>query len=113
MELLNGINQFHGADKYVFISYSHDDQDRVLPIIDEMEQRWVRLWFDKKIPVASYWHKMCASVKEFKKINEKKRSNLYEKIKRTNYSRHFLSFLIYLNSFVFLALYLLMIVSRF
>ena len=38
----------------IFISYAHEDQERVRPIVQELEKRWSVFW-DKKIPPGNTW----------------------------------------------------------
>ena len=38
----------------IFISYAHEDQERVRPIVQELEKRWSVFW-DKKIPPGKTW----------------------------------------------------------
>ncbi len=38
----------------IFISYAHEDQERVRPIVRELEKRWSVFW-DKKIPPGKTW----------------------------------------------------------
>ncbi len=38
----------------IFISYAHEDQERVRPIVKELEKRWSVFW-DKKIPPGKTW----------------------------------------------------------
>jgi hypothetical protein len=36
-------------EKYIFISYSHKDNDTILPIIENMQEEGFRVWFDEGI----------------------------------------------------------------
>jgi len=38
----------------IFISYAHEDQERVRPIVQELEKRWSVFW-DRKIPPGKTW----------------------------------------------------------
>ena len=40
----------------IFISYAHEDQERVRPIVKELEKRGWRVFWDKKIPAGQQWH---------------------------------------------------------
>lgn len=46
---------YEGTEPYVFISYSHKDSARVLPILMVMYQRGYRVWYDEGIPWTSEW----------------------------------------------------------
>ena len=55
MKQFDGICEYMYGE-YIFVSYSHDDKEDVWPIIHKMEKHGLRLWFDKKIQVGSYWN---------------------------------------------------------
>jgi hypothetical protein len=40
----------------IFISYAHEDLERVRPIVKELEERGWRVFWDKKIPAGQQWH---------------------------------------------------------
>ena len=40
----------------IFISYAHEDQERVRPIVKELETRGWSVFWDKKIPAGEQWH---------------------------------------------------------
>ena len=40
---------YQGNEPYIFISYAHKDRDRVLPIIEGLQARGFRVWFDAGI----------------------------------------------------------------
>jgi len=46
--------------KYAFISYSHKDSDRVIPIINALEELKVALWYDNGIEVGTEWPEYIA-----------------------------------------------------
>ena len=46
---------YQGAEPHVFISYSHKDDAIVYPIIEQLQQRGLRLWYDEGIEVGSHW----------------------------------------------------------
>lgn len=46
---------------YIFISYSHDDSSKVIPIIEEMYHRGYKVRYDKKIPAGVNWSNHIAS----------------------------------------------------
>ena len=41
---------YTGNAPYIFISYSHKDKDRVYPIIEGLQRRGLRVWYDEGIP---------------------------------------------------------------
>lgn len=45
---------------YAFISYSHRDGDRVVPLLKHLESRGVSLWYDQGIEVGSEWPEFIA-----------------------------------------------------
>lgn len=47
-------------NKYVFISYSHHDSDKVLAIIDAMKEKGVALWYDEGIEAGTEWPEYIA-----------------------------------------------------
>ncbi len=40
----------------IFISYAHEDKERVAPIVDELEKIGWSVFWDKKIPAGERWH---------------------------------------------------------
>lgn len=53
METLNIYNDYQ--EPYIFISYSHNDTDAVLRVLDIMQKNRYRFWFDEGIPSGSEW----------------------------------------------------------
>ena len=48
---------YRGADPYVFVSYAHEDEARVLPEIAWLQAQGIRGWWDEGItPGAESWH---------------------------------------------------------
>lgn len=47
-------------DPYVFISYAHQDQREVMPIIDELKRHHCKLWYDHSIRKGSDWNNEIA-----------------------------------------------------
>lgn len=52
---------YSGDQPYIFISYSHRDSDRVLPIIARLNERGYRIWYDDGIEPGSEWDEKIAS----------------------------------------------------
>ena len=48
-------------DKYIFISYAHKDEDRVLPVVQTMRENGFRVWYDEGIDPGTEWDKNIAS----------------------------------------------------
>lgn len=52
---------YSGTDPYVFISYSHADTDRVLPVIGALDADLFRQWYDAGIEAGMNWPEVVAS----------------------------------------------------
>ena len=46
---------YEGNDKYIFISYSHKDADKVLPLLQTMADSGLRFWYDSGIEAGTEW----------------------------------------------------------
>lgn len=46
---------YEGTQPYLFVSYAHADNDRVLPLIRGMMDRGLRVWFDAGIEPGGSW----------------------------------------------------------
>ncbi|MBQ1488402.1 MAG: toll/interleukin-1 receptor domain-containing protein, partial [Lachnospiraceae bacterium] len=46
---------YEGKEKYIFISYSHKDTDRVMPIISRLMNEGFRVWYDDGISPGTEW----------------------------------------------------------
>ena len=44
---------YEGKEPYIFISYAHKDSDRVFPILEELDRRGYRVWYDDGIAPGS------------------------------------------------------------
>ncbi|MGN0184410.1 MAG: toll/interleukin-1 receptor domain-containing protein [Aristaeellaceae bacterium] len=51
---------YEGKEPYIFVSYSHSDASRVLPILEVLEKRGFRIWFDKGIELGTEWSESIA-----------------------------------------------------
>ncbi|MBQ8000118.1 MAG: TIR domain-containing protein [Ruminococcus sp.] len=51
---------YSGKEKYIFVSYSHKDSDKVLPVIVRMKAQGYRVWFDQGIDPGSEWDENIA-----------------------------------------------------
>lgn len=46
---------YEGNEPYIFISYAHKDSKRVYPILEELNRRGYRVWYDDGIAPGSEW----------------------------------------------------------
>ena len=53
-------NIYSGNEPYIFISYSHKDSDRVLPIIRGLQAKGFRVWYDSGIEAGTEWPEFIA-----------------------------------------------------
>jgi hypothetical protein len=51
---------YTGSEPYVFISYAHADSDIVFPIINELNNRKIIMWYDEGIEAGSEWPQVIA-----------------------------------------------------
>ena len=65
-----------GTEPYLFVSYSHKDENIIYPLIRKMQQRGVRIWYDEGIAGGSNWAniiadkiKMCSCILLFSSMN--------------------------------------------
>ncbi|MBQ9747384.1 MAG: toll/interleukin-1 receptor domain-containing protein [Clostridia bacterium] len=49
------MNVYEGTEKYVFVSYAHNDSDRVIPLISAMQKSGLRVWYDSGIKAGTEW----------------------------------------------------------
>ncbi|MBP3700547.1 MAG: TIR domain-containing protein [Lachnospiraceae bacterium] len=49
------ITPYEGNQPYIFISYAHKDSKIVYPILEELERRGYRIWYDDGIAPGSEW----------------------------------------------------------
>lgn len=54
------IRPYKGTEEYIFISYSHKDEEKVLRIISAMIQHGFRVWFDEGIDPGTEWAEIIA-----------------------------------------------------
>ena len=45
---MRDVKAYEGNEPYIFVSYSHDDKNRVLPIIEKLQEKY-NVWFDDGI----------------------------------------------------------------
>ncbi len=51
---------YEGNESYIFISYSHRDRKRVMPVIKRLQSDGYRLWYDEGIEAGSEWPETVA-----------------------------------------------------
>ena len=51
----NRVPAYGGDNPYIFISYSHKDTAKVLPVIAAMQDKGYRIWYDQGIEAGSEW----------------------------------------------------------
>lgn len=51
----NGTDVYEGSEPFIFVSYSHKDSTRVLPLIKGLRERGFRLWYDEGIEAGTEW----------------------------------------------------------
>ena len=55
-----GPKAYEGAEPYCFVSYAHVNSDRVYPIVEQLMQRGIRLWYDDGIEAGSDFREFIA-----------------------------------------------------
>lgn len=55
------LEAYQGDQPYIFVSYSHQDSDRVLPIIRRMQEEGYRVWYDEGIDPGTEWPEYIAA----------------------------------------------------
>ena len=46
---------YKGNEPYIFVSYCHQDDTRIWPVIEGLQARGVRVWYDEGIEWGSHW----------------------------------------------------------
>ena len=52
---------YKGENPYIFVSYAHKDKDIVYPVIEELQNRGYRIWYDEGIEASEEWLNIWAS----------------------------------------------------
>ena len=55
MNLLKNACLNNKEKPYIFISYSHEDMDKVYPILNKLHENRYRLWYDRHIESGTKW----------------------------------------------------------
>ena len=53
-------NSYEGSKNFIFISYAHKDSEQVYPIIESLNARGYRVWYDDGISPGSEWPEYIA-----------------------------------------------------
>ena len=46
---------YEGSEPYIFVSYAHRDSERVFEVLEELQKRGYRFWYDDGIAPGSEW----------------------------------------------------------
>ena len=46
---------YEGKKRYIFVSYSHKDSEKVIPIMEYIAKKGYRLWYDEGLTPSSEW----------------------------------------------------------
>ena len=78
---------YEGREPFVFISYAHKDTDIVLPVIQGLQNRGVRVWYDGGLELTDQWLKRiadrlekCSCVLAFASRNFSESDNCYKEV---------------------------------
>ena len=52
---------YSGNEKYIFVSYSHEDYNDVMPVLSRLQRAGCRIWYDEGIRGGENWRKILAS----------------------------------------------------
>ncbi len=55
------LTPYGGDDPYVFISYSHDETETALKIVERLQKDGFRVWYDEAIPPGEEWYEIIGS----------------------------------------------------
>ena len=55
------LHPYQGNDPYIFVSYSHKDKETVYRILETMQKKGYRLWYDEGIDPGTEWADTIAS----------------------------------------------------
>ncbi len=54
------VKPYEGGEKYIFVSYSHNDKKRVFPVIEQLAYDGYRVWYDEGVDPGSEWPDIIA-----------------------------------------------------
>lgn len=52
---------YEGNNPYIFASYSHDNKDMVIPVLESLSDRGYRIWYDEGVCKGEEWRETVAS----------------------------------------------------
>ena len=52
---------YRGTDPYIFVSYSHNDEDEAIAIMTRLQSDGYRVWYDEGLAPGSVWNEDIAS----------------------------------------------------
>ena len=55
------VNPYEGDQPYLFISYSHKDEESAFSLIEYLQSMGIRLWYDKGIEAGTEWPEVIAN----------------------------------------------------
>ncbi|MBQ3220536.1 MAG: leucine-rich repeat protein [Clostridia bacterium] len=55
------MNVYDGKENYIFISYSHRDSERVIPLVKRLQEAGFRVWYDEGIEAGTEWPEFVAT----------------------------------------------------
>ena len=58
--MLCSFKPYEGDEPYIFISYSHKDDTKILHILEELNKKNFRIWYDEGIEVGAEWRDSIA-----------------------------------------------------
>ena len=57
---MNTVRSYKGNEPYIFISYSHQDTEKIHPIVAGLADRGFRVWYDEGIEPGTEWPEYIA-----------------------------------------------------
>jgi parallel beta-helix repeat protein len=60
LEITPPFEAYVGDEPYLFVSYAHANKKQVYPILNDLYESGVRIWYDEGIPAASNWIEQIA-----------------------------------------------------
>lgn len=55
------VKPYLGDQDYIFVSYAHRDKEQVMPILEQLQKRGYRLWYDEGIDPGTEWDDYIAT----------------------------------------------------
>ena len=54
------VRAYNGNEPFIFISYSHKDSPQVMPVVEGLQNRGFRVWYDSGIEAGTEWPEYIA-----------------------------------------------------